>query len=136
MTTRALAIAQPDVPLVASATELAMKPVRPASFTSSEIFPSVWSAISASTSTTKSENGKSQMKMRYARAAPRTLPPIDASRRSVRQPISATGSNGPHVVARCASAIRRARVRSILVSATGRLEISASWAARDVASGA
>ena len=49
------------------------------------------------------------MKMRYASAAPRTLPPIDASRRMVRQPISAIGSNGPHVVARCANAICGAR---------------------------
>ncbi len=46
------------------------------------------------------------MKIRYASAAPRTLPPIDESRCSVRHPTSAIGSNGPQVVARWASASR------------------------------
>ena len=74
------------------------------------------------------------MKIRYASAAPSTLPPIDASRRSVRHPISATGSNGPQVVARWASAIARARIRPIRVSSTGRLDSSASCAASELVS--
>ena len=72
--------------------------------------------------------------MRYASAAPRTLPPIDASRRIVRQPISATGSSGPHVVARCANAIARARARPTRVSSAGWFDSSASCAARELVS--
>lgn len=74
------------------------------------------------------------MKIRYASAAPSTLPPIDASRRMVRHPISAIGSNGPQVVPRWTKSSARARVRPMRVSSTGWLASSASWAASELAS--
>ena len=85
----------PLVPSAAPATDWATNPVRPASSTSSAMLPWSCPATSARVRTSASAKGRSQTKMRYASAAPRTFPPIDASRRSVRQPISATGFERP-----------------------------------------
>ena len=134
VTMSAETIAQPRVPSAASATELAMNPVSPASSTRSAMLVLLWSATSARTRMSASAKGSSQMKMRYASAAPRTLPPMDESRRSVRHPTSATGSKGPHVVTRWASSSPRARARPTRVSSTGWFDSSASCAARELVS--